>query len=126
MENTYQQTYHYMLEAIESGKIYSLSRFNQIQKEEILRLFISEASADRLMELNDDYFPEISLEVAFLYPHNKNLRAISVDILWGKYGTELDKIFEQAESDDYKSTGIIGEYEEWRNEDLRQRLRDAA
>lgn len=126
MKNTYPLTYYYMLEAIESGKIYNLSVFNQIQREEILRLFLSEVSADRLEELNEDYFPEVSLEVAFLHPSNKCLRSISIDILWGKYDVELEKILDHAESDDFRSKGGISDYEDFRNYDLNQRCRDAA
>lgn len=126
MKNTYQQTYYYMLEAIESSQCYSLSRFNHLQRQEILKLFLSEVSADRLQELNEDYFPEVTLEVAFLYPDSQRLRNISLDVLWGKYEVELEKIFDQAETDDFRSKGGISEYEEWRQGDLHQRCRDAA
>lgn len=126
MKNTYHQTYHYILESIESGNVHNLSSFNQSQREEILRLFLSEVSPLRLDELNEDFFPSIQLEVFLLYPDNQSLRSRSIDILWDKYDLELYKIFDQAECDDFRSKGGISEYQEWSQDDLRQRCRDAA
>lgn len=126
MKNTYPKTYQYILESIELNQVHCLSSFNQSQREEILRLFISEATPLRLEELNEDYMPELPLEVAFLHPDNQSLRAKAVDIVWDKYDAELDKIFDQAECDEFKANYGMSEYEEWRHSDLRQRCRDAA
>ena len=126
MKNTYPKTYQYMLEAIELNQVHCLSSFNQLQREEILKWFLSEVSPLRLDELNEDFFPSIQLEVSFLYPDNQSLRSRSVDIIWDKYDLELDKIFDQAECDEFRARGGISEYQEWAMSDLSQRCRDAA
>lgn len=125
MKYNYPQTYYLMMKEIESNTIYDLSRFDPDQKENILRTFFSEVSPQRLDEINEDFIPELKLEVSFLYPDNKKLRSKAIDILWDKYRFELDKIFNEAESDNFKQIGGISDHEDWRNYDLSRRLQDS-